>query len=229
MIINENVLTELERYASDKLVSEAKNLGSSNELAITRVKYDDKQIKIYGNANIEDASYEPYIEISNGELNDVKCTCNYYKDSYGTCKHILALAYKFNQSKEFGMLFDDNKKEKKIVEDDKEKYRIYRQMISEFYSEEQTEQQVKLSGTGTLKVEPRVIFDKFDKNIKVEFKIGNKQMYKIKSIPQFYDRMQNGEKYKYGQKLEFIHSVNAFDEESKPLINFILKYAEIFK
>ncbi len=229
MIINENVLTELERYASDKLVSEAKNLGSSNELAITRVKYDDKQIKIYGSANIEDASYEPYIEISNGELNDVKCTCNYYKDSYGTCKHILALAYKFNQSKEFGMLFDDNKKEKKIVEDDKEKYRIYRQMISEFYSEEQTEQQVKLSGTGTLKVEPRVIFDKFEKNIKVEFKIGNKQMYKIKSIPQFYDRMQNGEKYKYGQKLEFIHSVNAFDEESKPLINFILKYAEILK
>ena len=54
-------------------------------------------------------------------------------------------------------------------------------------------------------------------------------MYKIKSIPQFYDRMQNGEKYKYGQKLEFIHSVNAFDEESKPLINFILKYAEILK
>lgn len=229
MIINENVLTELERYASDKLVSEAKNLGSSNELAITRVKYDDKQIKIYGSANIEDASYEPYIEISNGELNDVKCTCNYYKDSYGTCKHILALAYKFNQSKEFGMLFDDNKKDKKVVEDDKEKYRIYRQMISEFYSEEQTEQQVKLSGTGTLKVEPRVIFDKFEKNIKVEFKIGNKQMYKIKSIPQFYDRMQNGEKYKYGQKLEFIHSVNAFDEASQPLINFILKYAEILK
>ncbi len=229
MIINDNVLTELERYTSDKLVSEAKNLGSSNELAITRVKYDDKQIKIYGSANMEDVSYEPYIEISDGELNDVKCTCNYYKDSYGTCKHILALAYKFNQSKEFGMLFDDNKKDKKIIEDDKEKYRIYRQMISEFYSEEQSEQQVKLAGTGELRVEPRVIFDKFEKNLKVEFKIGNKQMYKIKSIPQFYDRMQNGEKYKYGQKLDFIHSINAFDEESKPLINFVLKYAEILK
>ena len=30
-------------------------------------------------------------------------------------------------------------------------------------------------------------------------------MYKLKDLTEFYDRMKTGEKYKYGNKLEFIH------------------------
>ena len=35
--------------------------------------------------------------------------------------------------------------------------------------------------------------------------------------------------YKYGQKLEFVHNINNFDESSQDLLKFILKYAEIMK
>ena len=70
---------------------------------------------------------------------------------------------------------------------------------------------------------------KFTGDIKVEFKIGNKKMYKIKNLADFYTRMLNKENYKYGQKLEFIHTKEAFAEESRPLLNFILKYSEIIK
>ena len=34
---------------------------------------------------------------------------------------------------------------------------------------------------------------------------------------------------KYGEKLEFVHNRDNFDEESKPLLDFILRYAEIMK
>jgi len=54
-------------------------------------------------------------------------------------------------------------------------------------------------------------------------------MYKIKNIQQFYDKIVNGEKGRYGQKLEFVHSANAFDEESQPMLAFLMKYAEIMK
>ena len=54
-------------------------------------------------------------------------------------------------------------------------------------------------------------------------------MYKIKDLSEFYTRMLEKEFYKYGEKLQFIHTREMFEEESKPLLDFILRYAEIIK
>ena len=63
-----------------------------------------------------------------------------------------------------------------------EKYRIYRQMISSFYEEEQNKDAIKLKSNGDIKIEPRIFYNYNSKELKVEFKIGNKQMYKIKNL-----------------------------------------------
>ena len=63
--------------------------------------------------------------------------------------------------------------------------------------------------------------------MKAEFKIGEKRLYKIKELSEFYDRIMNKTYYKYGDKLQFIHTKEAFSEESQKLLEFILKYAEI--
>ena len=52
-------------------------------------------------------------------------------------------------------------------------------------------------------------------------------MYKIKNIPEFYERMIRKEKFKYGNKLEFIHKESNFIEEDRKLLEFILEQAEI--
>lgn len=65
--------------------------------------------------------------------------------------------------------------------------------------------------------------------MKVEFKIGNKKMYKIKDLSEFYTRMMEKEFYKYGEKLQFIHIPEMFEEKSKPLLDFVLQYSEIIK
>ena len=65
--------------------------------------------------------------------------------------------------------------------------------------------------------------------MKVEFKIGNKRMYKIKNLSEFYTLMMLKENYKYGDKLEFVHRKEMFDQESQGLLEFVLKYAEIIK
>ena len=41
--------------------------------------------------------------------------------------------------------------------------------------------------------------------------------------------MLNKENFKYGAKLEFVHQEEAFEEDSIPLLKYILKYAEIIK
>ncbi len=110
-----------------------------------------------------------------------------------------------------------------------EKYRIYRQMINSFYKDEQDAESLKLKSVGDIKIEPTVIYSKYNKELKVEFKVGNTTMYKIQNIKEFYDRMERHDIYKYGLKLEFLHTRDIFSEDSKKMLDFILKYGEIMK
>lgn len=111
----------------------------------------------------------------------------------------------------------------------KEKYRIYDQMISSFYNEEQKGKKITLNNQQSIRIEPTLIIESTQKKVKVGFKIGDKQMYKIKNIIEFYERMTKNEDYKYGIKLEFTHCESAFEIESIEMLKFIMKYAEMVK
>lgn len=63
-------------------------------------------------------------------------------------------------------------------------------------------------------------------NMKIEFQIGKNKMYKIKNLAEFYTKMMNKENFKYKEGLQFIHDKEMFTKESKPLLEFMLKYAE---
>ena len=54
-------------------------------------------------------------------------------------------------------------------------------------------------------------------------------MYKIKDLAEFYTRMTRNEFYKYGDKLEFVHTRENFTEKSRPLLDFVLRYSEMLK
>ncbi len=117
-------------------------------------------------------------------------------------------------------------------EDSPEKYRVFNQVFKEFYNLsdiEEVDNKSKKISKGTIHIEPKIIYSKFNNTIKLEIKIGEKQFYKVKSLPEFYDRFLNEEKFKYGSKLEFVHTRDKFVEEDRKLLDFVLKYAEIIK
>ncbi len=242
MIISSKILDELKNSSTDSRVKKANEIASSGKVAITKCNYENpEEFSIHSVVDGNHGNYNTYIEVQNGEISNVTCTCPDYESTYGTCKHILATAIDFaKKTPQFLQGFnEENKYEETIFKSNTqaknknnkadEKYRIYRQMISSFYEEEQNTEQIKLKAIGDVRLEAKVIYNYNSKNIKVEFKIGNKQMYKIKNIPDFYDRMQNNENYKYGLKLEFIHSREAFEKESIRLLDFAMKYGEIIK
>lgn len=111
------------------------------------------------------------------------------------------------------------------------KYNSFYQIVKTLYNEEleniDSDIEVELKNKGSIKIEPEIIYDKFSKEMKVEFRIGNKRMYKIKNLAEFYTRMINQEFYRYGDKLEFIHKKEMFTEESQKLLEFVLKYSEM--
>jgi len=112
-----------------------------------------------------------------------------------------------------------------------ENNRNFKQILNIFYNEEIDEisPEEKLKKSGTIRIEPKILYDKFLGDMKIEFKIGDKKMYKIKNLSEFYTKMLNMEFHRYGEKLQFIHKEEAFVEECRPILNFIMKYAEIIK
>lgn len=110
-----------------------------------------------------------------------------------------------------------------------EQYKVFKQVVHTFYHNELEKTSEIQNKVNNLIIEPKLIYDTFHKTLKAEFKIGNGQLYKIKSLPEFFERMINHEEYKYGTKLEFIHSREVFDKQYIPLLDFVLKYAEIIK
>ncbi|MBR3255590.1 MAG: DEAD/DEAH box helicase [Clostridia bacterium] len=112
----------------------------------------------------------------------------------------------------------ENKSFKKIVNI------LYNEEIENIAGED-----IEENVAGTIKIEPRILYDKFTGNMKMEFKIGKNKMYKIKNLAEFYTAMANKENIKYKEGLQFVHTENSFSEESRALLRFILKYAEMIK
>ena len=116
---------------------------------------------------------------------------------------------------------------------EKENHRVFKQLLNTFVKEDLTdltnEEKPKEECTKNVQIIPKIFYNEFTKQLKVEFKIGDKQLYKIKNLPEFYEKMLNKETYKYGSKLNLIHEETSFTEESISILKFLLKYAEIMK
>ncbi len=113
-----------------------------------------------------------------------------------------------------------------------EKYRNFKQIVNIFYNEEINEIKANddnIKKLGDIRIEPQIYYDKFAGDMKIEFKIGNRKMYKIKNLAEFYTRIVNREFYRYGERLQFVHNECEFEEDSQELLSFIMKYAEIIK
>ena len=233
MLVNENIIEELCTDAGSTRTQKAKKYQMQGKVAITKLEYEDENnfelhAKVFGTDE-----YDTYVEVKNGEVNEINCDCPDYYNTYGVCKHSLASVLEFNQNG-FQDIQNPSNIQKNITRSNNKnvnEYNSFYQIVKTLYNEELDEIDsgidIELKNKGTIKIEPQIIYDKFTREMKIEFKIGNKRMYKIKNLSEFYTRMINREFYKYGDKLEFVHTKEAFEENSQKLLEFIMKYAEI--
>ena len=243
MLVNHEILEDLYRDAGERRKQRAIEYQKQERVKIKNVDYEDRMNFSLSANVIGNEVYKTYISIKNGMVEDVTCTCEDYYNHYGICKHTLATVLEFINNPQYREQYVD----KSSIDEEKldnnhnilnstklepSAYRNFKQIVNSFYQEEVegiSDEEDEVKQKGTIRIEPIIYYEKFSGDIKVEFKIGNKKMYKIKNLADFYTRMLNKESYKYGQKLEFVHTRDAFTEESKPLLDFILKYAEIIK
>lgn len=75
---------------------------------------------------------------------------------------------------------------------------------------------------GKVRLEPYLTCRGAD--IEVEFRIGVGRMYVMKDIFGFVKNIKEGCEYHYGQKLQFVHIMEAFEQESRKLAQFIIHW-----
>ncbi len=238
MIVNPEILKELRTSAGKSREEKAEEYVDDKKVKITKVIYENKNnFEIRSKVRGKEV-YDVHIKVEKGEIEDVSCNCEDYYKNYGTCKHILATAIEFSNNENYVRIFSGDIEQKQTdmqmynkYQKREEKYREFKQLINNFYpTHEETNESNKTKFIPhSVKIEPKLIYNSYLKTLKMEVKIGDKQLYKIKNLVEFYDRMQKKKFYRYGTKLEFVHEEEAFDENSITLLQYILKYAEIIK
>lgn len=153
------------------------------------------------------------------------CECNPY--SYKCCTHILAVLLEFkNNPKYIESINEAIEKERKEQEK-----REFNHIISNFknnvYAVETVDifEDNMLTLSNNIDIIPVVKKNKYDA-YELSFKIGEKKMYKIKSMEEFYKNYSTGSVYKYGDNLAFKHTEENFSRSAKELLPLILKYGQ---
>ena len=233
MLVSNDIIKELYENAGNTRVEKARLYMRTGRTQIEKIHYNNAEnFEITGKVTGQEV-YRTHIYVSNGEIEDVTCECADYQARYAACKHIVSTMMEFTEKSKYEEMLkkQDNIQINKKLNGDS-KYRSFKQIVNTFYSEEMQEinqanemekQEEKV------KIEPKLIYDKYTNNLRIEFRIGNQRMYKLKNLSEFYDRMLHNEKYKYGSKLEFIHKKENFEEQDQKLLEFILKGAEIIR
>ena len=228
MLINSQIITNLCLDAGVLRTQKAKQYKNQGRVEITNVEYEDKnnfEVSALVNGT---QKYHTYIQVKMGEVNNIVCDCPDYERTYGVCKHTLATILELETYAQI-----ERDPHDLLSTPSQRKYANFNQIVNTFYNEE-----IDKIGEGqnfvskeekTISIEPKLLYDPFTNDMKVEFKIGNKRMYKLKSLPEFYEKILNNELYSYGDKLKFVHNRKMFKEDSQDLLNFLLKYSEIIR
>ena len=233
MLVSKEVIDELYDNAGNARVEKARLYMRTGRAQIEKIHYNNpKNFEITGKVTGQEV-YRTHIYVSNGEIEDVTCECADYQARYAACKHIVATMMEFTEKSQYEEMLkkQDSIQINRNLNGDS-KYRSFKQIVNTFYSEEMQEINQETNTdieNAKVKIEPKLIYDKYTNHLRMEFKIGNQRMYKIKNLSEFYDRMMKKEKYKYGNKLELIHIKENFKEEAQPLLEFLLKTAEIIR
>ena len=233
MLVNNEVIRELYENAGSTRVEKARLYMRTGRTQIEKIHYNNPEnFEITGRVTGQEV-YRTHIYVSNGEIEDLTCECADYQSRYAACKHIVSTMMEFTEKTRY----EEMLKKEDTIQVNKNlniasKYRAFKQIVNTFYSEEMQEinqESEKEKTIEKVKIEPKLIYNKYTNNLRIEFKIGNQRMYKLKNLSEFYDRMIIHEKYKYGNKLELVHKKENFIEQDQELLNFILKGAEIIR
>lgn len=209
------------------------NLYSMDKVTEFRVQkdgdYDEISAMVKGSI---DHDYEVTICMNAVDeiMEDIYCGCPSFDEYGGICKHCVAVLLEYNdylkrqnEIQEFAENREKNLKKLKGIQ--KGIPMKTTPAISELLQKQAMSRSLPLiqgSTYGKVCLEPYLAID--SDGAKLEFKIGISKLYVMKDVFTFIKALKNHENYQYGKNLQFVHTLDSFCEESRPLVKFIRKW-----
>lgn len=176
--------------------------------------------------------YEVDISV-NKEENEIEssyCDCPAYGEYSGICKHCVAVLLEYNDyvAEQRRAIVRENfeqingvKKGMRMRTTPELAQLLQKQAVAKSLP------LIQESTYGKVRLEPSFTFD--GRNFYVEFKIGAGKLYVLKDVFTFDQAMADQENYKYGKNLQFVHTEESFDGNSRTLVKFIRKWVQNHK
>lgn len=102
MIVDEMLLKDLYSESSEEKITKAKKIVEDRRVNITKVIYDNSSnFEISSNISGSQNVYDVYIKVVKNEIENLRCTCAEYEDSYSACKHIISTMMEFSNSNRY--------------------------------------------------------------------------------------------------------------------------------
>ena len=108
MVVNNMVIEDLSKDAGNERTEKARNYQKANKVKIRRVEYEDNKNFEVSAIVMGKNPYRTFVEIKNGLVEDISCTCDDYYNHYSVCKHTLATILELNDNPQYKEEFGDN-------------------------------------------------------------------------------------------------------------------------
>lgn len=170
-------------------------------------------------ASIQNAmgtSYETFVIVHDNNLKAWNCRCPAYESNGGLCKHLVALLYAIDAEFQGAQTVSPPRSNRLAAQ----LLNVYRPILPESDDE---------LSIGKATLTPKVHYDSHASSFSLEFTVGIKRPYVVKSLLQFSERLINREVFRYGKDLVLLHSRNQFTDESQFYLDLILETSRLLE
>ena len=235
MLISSEEINKVLQVSGNLITVMGKKYFERDKVKITYFKHQDGSEDYFAKSKVE-GTYLYNVEITKkeGKLTH-NCNCPYSKKSLTPCKHIIATMFDLyiNEDKylKFESLGNNVNQEMKInaIFEYREKLMQPKDSHSNLLNYYENLELGLSNNINNVEILPILELPFKGEHLFVRFKLGKDKMYILKDIYEFGDNLNNGLNFSYGKKLEFKHTLDVFNKESKGLAKFIKRKTLDFK
>ncbi len=238
MLINAEEINNILFEAGNEVTNRGKKYFEQNRVKVADFNFVSENNYI-AKAYVEGTYiYEVEIKKINGVLS-YKCECPSSMKKETPCKHVVAMIFDMYINEASYINYVKNS-ESADIDDDVVENKSYKDKINEqrennglmaYYENLELNRNIDKE---TVRIEANLhLVDEMKKDLEISFKVGKDRMYILRDLYKFSEDVQKGNICKYGKELEFKHSIESFEKDSKPLAKLIvakaLEYNEFSK
>lgn len=241
MRISMKIITskEIQNYSYKKIdFLYAQNLLENNCIEKMTVKtLENIKYQIDGIVHILGKDINCSIEIDN-QCNLIQTQCDCQKNHDHCCGYVLAILMFLSKTEinEFPFVWVHPERElrmNRVHEKQEERWNKQKSKLilksRQLLLKEKTKYEqnlIQASINQDMEIVPILTYDYGE--LLLSFKVGQKNKYIIKSIPEFIERIEQRATFSYGKNLTFSHQYDCFNEESKKQIDFMKAHLGVF-